>query len=180
MLNKQISTSTTTTAFFITGAINVTLSSSYFRYCGVASLAGVFSLTSSSLYDSGSTFEFNAGAQGGAISSTNSKMSLYKTIFSTNLAHRGGCITLDTKSYMLANQVKFDSNIGYLSGGVMYVSTESYFAAVDCSFTNNYANETSTIEVLGSSSTNNITISSCNFEKNSASKNTISLMYSNV
>lgn len=60
----------------------------------------------------------------------------------------------------------------------MYVSTESYFTLDSCEFTSNIANETSTIEVLGSSQNNNITIKSSRFESNRAIKNTLSLMYS--
>jgi hypothetical protein len=47
--------------------------------------------------------------------------------------------------------LKFSNNIAYASAGVMYVSTESYFDIDTCEFTENRANETSAIEVLGSS-----------------------------
>lgn len=60
------------------------------------------------------------------------------------------------------------------------MATESYFDAISCEFSENYANDTSTIDVLGSSITNNITITGCSFEKNQALKNTISLMRANV
>jgi hypothetical protein len=56
-------------------------------------------------------------------------MNLYKTEFHDNIAYRGGAIAIDTSSYLYAKQVVFDSNIAYLSGGVMYVSTQSYFDA---------------------------------------------------
>lgn len=60
------------------------------------------------------------------------------------------------------------------------MSTESYFEATACEFISNHANQTSVIEVLGSSATDNITITSCQFETNIAIKNSLSLMYSNV
>ena len=60
---------------------------------------------------------------------------------------------------------------------MLYVSTSSYFDIVVSEFTYNYANETSTIYILGSSSTHNITINGCTFEYNTAIKNTLSFMY---
>ena len=62
----------------------------------------------------------------------------------------------------------------------MYVSTESYFKAEECEFTENYSNETSTIEILGSSKTENIELDYCTFETNEVIRNTMSLMYANV
>ena len=60
----------------------------------------------------------------------------------------------------------------------MYVSTNSHFSIYDTEFSYNKANLTSTIEVLGSSTTNNNTITGSTFNYNSAIKNTLSLMYS--
>ena len=51
---------------------------------------------------------------------------------------------------------------------------------ISSDFSYNTANETSTIDILGSSTTNNVTIDGCTFEYNSASKNTISFMYANA
>lgn len=78
------------------------------------------------------------------------------------------------------DSVVFSSNTGYASAGVLYVSTDSYFDAESCTFSSNYANETSVIQVLGSSTTYNNTINYCTFDSNSALKNTISLMYANT
>ena len=50
----------------------------------------------------------------------------------------------------------------------MYVSTSSYFTIINSDFQYNTANETSTIEVLGSSTTINNTITGSTFNKNSA------------
>lgn len=59
----------------------------------------------------------------------------------------------------------------------MYLVTESYFTILNSEFSKNTANETSTIDVLGSSSIYNNTLSNCIFKENSAQKNTISFMY---
>lgn len=63
---------------------------------------------------------------------------------------------------------------------MLYITTNSFFDAVSCEFTYNYANQTSTIEVLRSSTLQNNTIKTCNFDRNTAVKNTLSLMYSKV
>lgn len=81
---------------------------------------------------------------------------------------------------MKAYITNFQYNKAYSSAGVIFVSTEAYFEIDDSNFLENQAIYASTIEVLGSSSSNNITISGSTFEKNSANKNTISLMYSYV
>ena len=62
----------------------------------------------------------------------------------------------------------------------MHVSTSSYFSILNSEFTYNTANQTSTIEVIGSSTTVNNTISGSIFSYNSAIQNTISLLYSDT
>lgn len=92
----------------------------------------------------------------------------------------GGVISLQSHAVGTFKTCDFENNIGFYSGGVIYVTTESYFTAISCEFIKNYANETSTIDVLGGSNTKNITIESCNFESNSAIKNTLSFMHALV
>lgn len=71
-------------------------------------------------------------------------------------------------------------NKAYASSGVLYVSTQSYFEIYTSDFSQNTANLTSTIDILGSSDTNNNTISGCTFESNTAIKNTLSFMYAST
>ena len=84
---------------------------------------------------------------------------------------------LGQSGYFYGKNVKFTLNVGYLQAGVLYVSTSSYFDLVVSEFSYNQANETSTIYILGSSSTKNVTIDGCTFEYNTAIKNTLSFMY---
>jgi hypothetical protein len=60
------------------------------------------------------------------------------------------------------------------------VTTDSYFDIDSSSFEKNYAKETSTIDILGSSKVFNNTIRSTYFEDNTAVKKTMSIMISNI
>ena len=57
----------------------------------------------------------------------------------------------------------------------MFVTTQSTFNIISTLFFGNYANVSSTIDVLGSSSTLINYITTCTFQENSAVKNTVSL-----
>jgi len=74
----------------------------------------------------------------------------------------------------------FYNNLAYISAGILYVTTESYFNLNGTIFSENEAGEISTIDVKKSSFAHNNTINECDFTYNKAVRNTISLMYSNT
>jgi len=73
--------------------------------------------------------------------------------FHDNYAHRGGVIVLSQGASMDVTGCSFEKNIAAYSGGVIFVNTESYFTISSSAFLSNYANSSSVIDVLGSSST---------------------------
>ena len=178
--NMEVANYTTTTSFQIINAVNISNYYNTFTKCGIASTGGVFYITNSPFYDYGSKYLYNAGAAGGVIKCTKCQMNMTYSKFTYNYAHRGGVLSIDSNATMSARLSKFLNNIAYSSGGVMYVSTESYFNITSSVFEENFANLTSTIEILGSSSTKNCTLIGCRFALNTAIKNTASFMYSKV
>ncbi|CDW71354.1 UNKNOWN [Stylonychia lemnae] len=148
--------------------------------CGITNFGGVFTLQQTNFNDTKSYYHLNAGAQGGIINCQESNASFVGTVFDKNYGNVGGVISINQNSYLYIHSCSFTNNYAYASAGVIYVSTESYFTTINTIYTKNYAPETATIQVLGSSPIANNTILNCNFEYNTADKNTISLMYSNT
>ena len=62
----------------------------------------------------------------------------------------------------------------------MFIQSGSYMTCNSCQFLKNYANRSSVISSLESSSDFNISLIYCNFESNSALMNSLSFEHSNV
>lgn len=107
-------------------------------------------------------------------------MTFSRSKFFKNMASIGGVIIMKSFSYLLGKQVQFSENTAYELAGVLQVTTDSYFDIDSSSFEKNYAKETSTIDILGSSKVFNNTIRSTYFEDNTAVKKTMSIMISNI
>jgi hypothetical protein len=69
-----------------------------------------------------------------------------------NLAKRGGVIKLEASGNLTSMFCGFYFNQGVEIGGVVFVTTQSLFNIMDSSFMSNFANLSSCIDVLGSSS----------------------------
>jgi hypothetical protein len=85
-------------------------------------------------------------------------MNLQRSKFIKNMASIGGVIIMKSYSYLFAKQLQFNENTAYELAGVLQVTTESYFDIESTTFEKNYAKETSTIDILGSSKLFNNTI----------------------
>lgn len=120
-----------------------------------------------------------AAIKGGVIMCELCSMTFSRSKFFKNLASVGGVIIMKSYSYLFAKQIQFSENTAYELAGVLQVTTESYFDIESTTFEKNYAKETSTIDILGSSKLFNNTIRSSYFEDNTAIKKTMSLMISN-
>jgi hypothetical protein len=121
-----------------------------------------------------------AAIKGGVIMCEMCSLKIQKSKFENNKASIGGVIIMKSFSYLLAQQVQFNENTAYELAGVLQVTTESYFDIESSTFEKNYAKETSTIDILGSSKLFNNTIRSSYFEENLAVKKTMSLMISSI
>jgi hypothetical protein len=97
-----------------------------------------------------------------------------------NLAKRGGVIKLEASGNLTSMYCGFFFNQGVEIGGVVFVTTQSLFNIMDSSFMSNFANLSSCIDVLGSSSYLPNRISRCQFQNNTAIKNTASFKESKV
>ena len=180
LLNSNTPGSMYQSTIYVSQGISVQSKSNSFSYCGATASGGVFTLSQTEMTDLDSIYQYCSGALGGVINCQEVNLTIAKSSFLHNSGSIGGVLSLQQYSAGFFDGVTFNSNEGYASAGVMYISTESYFTATNCDFKYNTANETSTIQVLGSSSTNNITLNYCTFQNNSATMNSISLMYSNV
>ena len=79
---------------------------------------------------------------------------------------------------MTGSALLFNGNYASDSAGVLFVQTESYFTLSTSELTENHANTSSVIDVIGSSSTLYNLLDVCTVKNNVAVQNTISLMYS--
>lgn len=76
--------------------------------------------------------------------------------FTYNLAFKSGAIQLESQANMTANMVSFYYNRAITVGGVIVVLTDSFFSLYSCDFYYNQANQSSAIDALGSSLTQNL------------------------
>lgn len=92
-----------------------------------------------------------------------------------NQAKRGGVVKLESQGNFTSIEASYHFNLAQEIGGVIFVTTQSFFSMIDSTFISNEANVSSTIDVLGSSSYLTNRIEGCSFSNNTAYKNTISL-----
>jgi hypothetical protein len=84
--------------------------------------------------------------------------------FTYNLAFKSGVVQLESQANLTANLVSFYYNRAMTVGGVIVVLTDSYFNLVSCDFYYNQANQSSAIDALGSSLTENLQVTLSTFQ----------------
>ena len=83
-------------AFYVQDSTaGVTSSANTFRYCYPAKTGGIFSLISTKLTDSSSSFYQNSALNGGVIKCDGCTMTLTGSVFRDNMGVEGGVMLLD-------------------------------------------------------------------------------------
>jgi len=176
-LDQDEPTTTSSNGCQIENAVKVTSTENSYSQCGIGTRGGMFRLVSTEFHEYKSKYTNIAASRGGVINCQDCEMYLVSAEFVKNYAHRGGVIVLSQGAHMEVAGCTFEENIAAYSGGVIFVNTESYFDIRSSAFLSNYANSSSVIDVLGSSSTNQLEIYQCRFERNEAIESTISFMF---
>eukprot|EP00347_Sterkiella_histriomuscorum_P016469 403353061 len=161
---------------YITGSGTVYSFQNVYSKCGILNEGAVFRLSGNiRLDDYKSVFFDNSAIYGGVISCTGGQVYLMKTKLYENFAFKAGVVKLDSQGYLNAQYCEFKKNNATAIGGVIVALTDSWFDLIASDFLNNYANQSSVIDALGSSLIIDLTIQFCTFEENTAYQNTISL-----
>ncbi|TNV88247.1 hypothetical protein FGO68_gene13755 [Halteria grandinella] len=177
-LKKEYVEFNSTNTFFISGGseTQVKISKSTFSQCGPREDGGIFRLEGKvNFTDTESTYQDNSAIEGGVWSCSGCNITLEKTKLYYNQARRGGVLKLEASGNLTVIQGYFEQNSAYEQAGVLFVTTQSLFNIKNTDFIKNYGNVSSTIDVLGGSSSETNYIESCTFENNRAEKNTLAL-----
>ena len=81
---------------------------------------------------------------------------------------RAGVIHIEQHGFIKFQFVVFEKNKAYHQAGVLYASTYATFYMDTCELNSNWANESSTINLLKTSSSSNITLDNTIFFDNEA------------
>jgi hypothetical protein len=127
--------------------------------------------------DSKSRYENNNGVLGGAISASNTTLNFSESIFQYNSGNRGGVMHLESNTTLNAFKCTFAYNGAYLQGGVIFIATDSYFYIDSTEMSQNWANDSSVLFALGTSTKKNLTLTQSTIISNTAVQNAISLTY---
>ena len=139
-----------------------------FKNCRNSERGGVMSLSYDSTYeDTGSIFSNNLASKGGAINVEKSKITLTNTIFSYNYANQSGAVQLASESQALNwNNVNFNNNYGKSEGGAISILSSSNLNVTNSVFEDNRSQLTSVIYALGTNGDTSIT--NCIFKNNTS------------
>lgn len=176
-LDQDEPVTTSSNGMQIENAVKVTSLENSYSQCGIGTRGGMFRLVSTEFYETKSEYFNIAASRGGVLNCQDCYMNLVSAEFYENYAHRGGVIVLSQGANMEVAGCSFQKNTASYSGGVIFVNTESYFSIRSSAFLSNYANSSSVIDVLGSSSTEQLSIYQSRFERNEAIESTISFMF---
>jgi predicted outer membrane repeat protein len=108
-------------------------------------------LESVTFSDFASTYKNNSALYGGAISCTKCTIYTQECSFQYNSAYEGGVINAESDSNITSLVDKFQKNKATSYGGVISVTTRSYFKFSSSKFLYNQAKTDSTISALKTS-----------------------------
>ncbi|CDW71619.1 UNKNOWN [Stylonychia lemnae] len=166
--------------FHVTNAKSINSQSNNYQQCGQTKLGGVFYLSKTQLNDSKSSYSFISSLSGGIIYAQESMIRIFQSDFQQNLANQAGIFQISQRSGLYIDKSVFQYNFANYTSGILHLSTQSYMIVKNSDFSFNYADENSVFDINDSNLDQNITIISCQFVSNNATKNTFSLMYSKV
>eukprot|EP00347_Sterkiella_histriomuscorum_P019434 403341642 len=150
-----------------------------FRNCQNSNDGGLITIRQSIFSDQQSLFIGNKGYSGGVIQSQGSQITINGSTFTNNSAENGGVFLATESSIININQSKFQYNKASFQGGVLTAQTNSLVIVLNSRFLENESEgDTSVLDILSSSRTEQVKIINCTFQENVALKNTISFMYS--
>eukprot|EP00347_Sterkiella_histriomuscorum_P017868 403347667 len=166
---------------YIDDASQVSFSANTFQNCNNDYAGGLITLSGTRFNDIDSTYLNNSGKLGGVIFADTSQIYLTNCTFISNQASIGGVLNVQQQTQVQLDDCHFEGNIASKQAGVFYSTTNSQLKATSCIFLANFAAvETSVIDILGSNYSKSTIFDNCTFKHNSASKNALSFMYSNI
>jgi len=164
-------------AFYLSGTTQtqVVTDNSEFMFCGNMANGGLFRLEGQVNYtDIKSRFHDNSAIDGGVFSCSQCNLTLITTTCEKNQANIGGVFKIESSANLTTLNSIFRHNTAYQVGGVISLTTQSVFNLVSTTFEYNTGNESSTIDILGASTSLVNQITNCTFTNNNATKNTVS------
>lgn len=113
-------------AFYIKDAISVTSSENSIKYCWLCDQGSAYSLSSTTFSDSDSTYDYNAGLQGGLFYIESSTLTINSAIISNTYAIYGGIFNVIDASPITITSSTFASTTAVKYGGIFYNTESGY------------------------------------------------------
>ena len=110
-------------AVYINGATTTTqFTTNTIKYCYSGDKGGAYSIISSSIVDTSSTYSYNGAVYGGAVYCDTCTISLTKVAFQNNEAYDGGTFYLKDIQSFTQSSISVTTSYAFYNGGIFYIT----------------------------------------------------------